>query len=56
MAGQDIDSGEYSGAEWSIYHDQEYGYSQIWANQTYLNFTYYHNSDDKIADRFELKK
>jgi hypothetical protein len=56
MAGQDIDDGDYSGAEWSIYHDQEYGYSLLWANQTYLNFTYFHNSDDKIADQFVLEK
>ena len=56
MAGQDIDDGDYSGAAWSIYHDQEYGYSQLWANQTYLNFTYYHNSDDKIADQLVLRK
>ena len=56
MAGQDIDSGEYSGAEWSIYHDQKYGYSQIWANRTYLHFTYYHNDKDAIIDQFVLQK
>jgi len=56
MAGQDIDDGDYSGAEWSIYHDQEYGYTQLWANKTYLNFTYFHNSDDQIADQFVLGK
>jgi hypothetical protein len=56
MAGQDIDGGEYSGAEWSMYHDQEYGYSQIWANRTYLHFTYYHNDNDALADQFVLKK
>ncbi|CAF2126035.1 unnamed protein product [Rotaria magnacalcarata] len=56
MAGQDIDSGQYSGAAWSIYHDQEYGYSQLWANRTYLYFSYYHNSDDMIADQFTLEK
>ncbi|CAF3389336.1 unnamed protein product [Rotaria sp. Silwood1] len=56
MAGQDIDSGEYSGAEWSIYHDQEYGYSQLWANRTYLHFTYYHNDNDALIDQFILQK
>ncbi|CAF3752081.1 unnamed protein product [Rotaria socialis] len=56
MAGQDIDSGQYSGAAWSRYHDQEYGYSQLWANRTYLYFSYYHNSDDMIADQFTLEK
>jgi hypothetical protein len=56
MAGQDIDGGEYSGAEWSMYRDQEYGYSQIWANRTYLHFTYYHNDNDALADQFVLKK
>jgi hypothetical protein len=56
MAGQDIDTGEYSGAEWSMYHDQEYGYSQLWVNRTYLHFAYHHNSDDKVADQFTLQK
>jgi hypothetical protein len=56
MAGQDIDSGEYTGAEWSIYHDEAYGYAQLWANRTYLKFTYYHDADDAIADEFVLNK
>jgi hypothetical protein len=56
MAGQDIDSGEYTGAEWSIYHDEEYGYAQLWANRTYLKFIYYHDADDAIADEFVLNK
>ena len=56
MAGQDLDNGTYSGAEWSIYHDQEFGYTQLWANQTYLHFTYYHNIDDALADQFTLQK
>ena len=34
MAGQDLDSGSYSGAEWSLYHDQQFGYTTIYANQT----------------------
>ncbi|CAF3702659.1 unnamed protein product [Rotaria sp. Silwood1] len=56
MAGQDIDNGEYSDAEWSIYHDQQYGYTQLWANRTYLHFSYHHNSDDNVVDQFVLKK
>ena len=56
MAGQDIDDGEYSGAEWSVYHDQQYGYTQLSANRSHLQFTYYHNSDDAIADHFLLEK
>ena len=56
MAGQDLDSGSYSGAEWSKYHDQQFGYTTIFANQTYLHFKYYHNSDDNIAHQFVLRK
>ncbi|CAF1443716.1 unnamed protein product [Rotaria sp. Silwood1] len=56
MAGQDLVSYPYTGAEWSIYHDEQYGYTQLWANRTYLKFTYYHDVDDAIADEFVLKK
>jgi hypothetical protein len=56
MSGQDLDSGSYSGAEWSLYHDQRFGYTTIYANQSYLHFTYYHNSDDSIADQLILQK
>ena len=56
MAGQDLVSYPYSGAEWSIYHDEEYGYTQLWANRTYLKFTYFHDADDAIADEFVLRK
>ena len=56
MAGQDVDSGEYTGAEWSIYHNEVYGYTTLWANRTYLKFTYYHDADDAIADEFVLNK
>jgi hypothetical protein len=56
MAGQDLDSGTYLGEEWNLYHDQQFGYTTIFANQTYLHFTYYHNSDDSIADQFILQK
>ncbi|CAF4027467.1 unnamed protein product [Rotaria sordida] len=56
MAGQDLVSYPYTGAEWSIYHDEEYGYTQLWANRTFLKFTYYHDTDDAIADEFVLKK
>ncbi|UJR34922.1 hypothetical protein I4U23_027700 [Adineta vaga] len=56
MAGQDLDDGRYSGAEWSLYHDQQFGYTTIFANQTYLHFNYYHNDDDSVADQFILQK
>jgi hypothetical protein len=56
MAGQGLVSYSYTGAEWSVYHDEEYGYSQFWANRTYLKFNYYHDVDDAIADEFILKK
>jgi len=56
MAGQGLDGGKYSGAEWSRYHDQQFGYTTIFANQSYLQFSYYHDSDDKLTDQFELKK
>jgi hypothetical protein len=56
MAGQNLDSGKYSGVAWSKYHDQEFGYSTIYANETYLHFSYYHDSDDKLADEFTLNK
>jgi hypothetical protein len=54
MAGQSLDSGSYSGVKWSLYHDQQFGYTTIYVNQTYLYFTYYHGSDDCIADQFIL--
>ncbi|CAF1042516.1 unnamed protein product [Rotaria sordida] len=56
MAGQDLDTGSYSGAEWSLFHDQLFGYTTIFANKTYLHFTYYHDNDDYIADQFQLYK
>jgi len=56
MAGQGLVSYSYTGEEWSIYHDEEYGYSQFWANRTYLKFNYYHDIDDAIDDEFVLKK
>jgi hypothetical protein len=56
MAGQNLVSYQYTGAEWSMYHDEEFGYTQLWANQTHLRFTYYHDADDAVADEFMLKK
>jgi hypothetical protein len=56
MAGQDLDSAKYSDAKWSLYHDQQFGYTTIFANQTYLHFIYYHSHDDNIADQFILQK
>jgi len=56
MAGQNLDNGKYNPVEWTKYHDQQFGYSTLYINQTYLHFTYYHSSDDKIADQFDLHK
>ncbi|CAF3957658.1 unnamed protein product [Rotaria magnacalcarata] len=56
MAGQNLDTGVYSSVPWSQYHDQQFGYTTIFVNQTYLHFTYYHDSDDSIADQFVLTK
>jgi hypothetical protein len=56
MAGQNLDGGKYSGIAWSKYHDQQFGYTTIYANETYLHFSYYHDSDDKLADEFTLQK
>ncbi len=56
MAGQNLETGSYTDAHWSLYHDQQFGYTTIFANQTYLHFTYYHNKDDSIADQFILQK
>jgi hypothetical protein len=56
MGGHDLTYGNYSNVPWSIYHDIQFGYTHIWANKTHLTFTYYHTSDDQIADQFHLKK
>ncbi len=56
MAGQDLTQASYKSAGWSKYHDKEFGYSQIWANRTYLYFKYYHNVDNALADQFVLRK
>jgi hypothetical protein len=56
MGGQYLVDYPYTGAEWSIYRDEEYGYTQLWANRTYLKFNYYHDTDDAIADEFILEK
>ncbi|CAF1126213.1 unnamed protein product [Adineta steineri] len=56
MAGHSLDFDTYTGAKWSLYHDQQFGYTQIFANQTYLYFTYRHNVDDALGDEFQLRK
>ena len=56
MGGQDLSIGNYTSVEWSKFHDAEYGYTTIYANQTYLRFSYHHAIDDNIADQFELHK
>ncbi len=56
MAGIALDSRPYSTTDWSQYHDQQYGYTIISANKTYLHFRYYHTSDNNIADQFILQK
>jgi hypothetical protein len=56
MGGRDLDAEPYSTVEWSEYHDQQFGYSTIYANKTHFCFIYYHNSDNGIADQFILQK
>ncbi|CAF2723528.1 unnamed protein product [Rotaria sp. Silwood2] len=56
MAGHNLDFDTYTGAKWSLYHDQQFGYTQISANRTYLRFSYHQNVDDTIVDEFELTK
>jgi hypothetical protein len=56
MGGHDLTKGTYAPADWSVYHDIDFGYTHIWANKTQLTFSYYHTKDDKLADQFQLKK
>lgn len=56
MAGHNLDFDTYTGAKWSLFHDQQFGYTQISANRTYLHFRYHHNIDDAIIDEFVLTK
>lgn len=56
MAGMSLDNESYMKKDWSIYHDQAFGYSTLDVNRTTLNFQYYHNVDDKIYDSFVLRK
>jgi len=56
MGGHDLSHGNYSRAEWSVYHDIEFGYTHIRANKTQLTFSYYHTKDDKLTDQFQLNK
>lgn len=56
MAGAALDFAEYMNKEWSVYHDQEYGYTLAQATPTNLTFLYYHNIDNKIYDRFTITK
>ena len=56
MAGHNLDFDTYTGAKWSLLHDQQFGYTQISANRTHLHFTYHHTSDDMLIDEFLLEK
>lgn len=56
MGGQNLDVDTYQSVEWSEYHDQQFGYTTIFANYTHLHFAYYHDLDDQIADEFTLRK
>lgn len=56
MAGQTLDAGKYTSTEWSQSYDQHFGYTTIFANQSYFHMKYHHNSDDQIADEFILHK
>ena len=56
MAGHNLDFDTYTGAKWSLYHDQQFGYIQITANRTHLHFRYRHNMDDAVVDEFILEE
>jgi hypothetical protein len=56
MSGQTLFYNPFAATEWSKYHDVQFGYTTIFANETYLRFAYYHNKDNKVADQFELRK
>ncbi|CAF1639430.1 unnamed protein product [Adineta ricciae] len=56
MAGHNLDFDTYTGAKWSVYHDQQFGYTQIVANRSHLHFIYRRNVDDLIGDEFTLMK
>jgi hypothetical protein len=56
IVGQHRHLGSYLGTESIIYHDQQFEYTTIFTNQTYLHFTYYNNSDDNIINHFILQK
>jgi len=56
MSGQSLFYSQFVRAEWSIYHDVQFGYGTIFANKTYLRFVYHRNFDDNVADQFALQK
>ena len=56
MAGQDLTLHPYAAKNWSMYHDEQYGYTTIFVNRTHLHLNYHHNSDNQIADQFILEK
>jgi hypothetical protein len=56
MGGYQLTNSSHAPVDWSKYHDAAYGYTHMWINKTYLEFTYYHSVDDQIYDQFSLSK
>ncbi|CAF2117343.1 unnamed protein product [Rotaria magnacalcarata] len=56
MAGHNLDFDTYTGAKWSVYHDQQFDYTQISVNRTHLHYSYHRNVDDAVVDHFDLTK
>ena len=56
MAGMSLDTASYMKKEWSVFHDQVFGYTIIESNTTQLAMYYHHNSNDELVDSFVLTK
>jgi len=54
MAGAALDVASYMGKDWSVYHDQEYGYSVITTTESTLSMQFYTNSN-VLTDQFQLE-
>ena len=56
MAGMSLDTATYMKKDWSLFHDQVFGYSVLEANATTLALYYHHDANDEIADFVVLSK
>lgn len=56
MAGMSLDAASYMKKDWSVFHDQVFGYTIIESNSTQLAMFYHHNANDELADKFVLQK